>query len=110
MLGKHSGLDGGEHILPGSRGTGLLLRLPRLAPHRVVPGRGLRRPLLPDNGRPSVPPSLLATALLLQTYDGVSDEEAKARADFDLRWKVALGVGWRSGPSPRARCSCSGPS
>ena len=46
-----------------------------------------------DNGRTSVPPSLLATALLLQTYDRVSDEEAKARADFDLRWKVALGVG-----------------
>lgn len=45
------------------------------------------------NGRPSVPPSLLATALLLQGYDGVSDEEAKARADFDLRWKVALGIG-----------------
>ena len=46
----------------------------------------------PDNGRPSVPPSLLAAALLLQTHDGVSDEEAKARADFDLRWKVALGI------------------
>lgn len=45
-----------------------------------------------DNGCPSVPPSLLATALLLQTYDRVSDEEAKARADFDLRWKVALGI------------------
>jgi hypothetical protein len=45
-----------------------------------------------DNGRPSVPPSLLAVALVLQTYDGVSDEEAKQRADFDPRWKVALGV------------------
>lgn len=45
-----------------------------------------------DNGCPSVPPSLLANALLLQTYDRVSDEEAKARADFDLRWKVALGI------------------
>ena len=44
-----------------------------------------------DNGRTSVPPSLLATALLLQTYDKVSDAEAKARADFDIRWKVALG-------------------
>ena len=41
----------------------------------------------PDNGRDSVPPSLLATALLLQTYDRVSDAEAKARADFDIRWK-----------------------
>ena len=45
-----------------------------------------------DNGRGSVPPSLLATALLLQSHDKVSDAEAKARADFDLRWKVALGI------------------
>ena len=52
----------------------------------------------PDNGRPSVPPSLLAAALLLQTYDGVSDEEAKARADFDLRWKVALGIDLEARP------------
>ena len=43
-----------------------------------------------DNGRDSVPPSLLATALLLQSHDKVSD--AKARADFDIRWKVALGI------------------
>ena len=43
-------------------------------------------------GRPSVPPSLLATALVLQTYAGVSDEEATARAAYDLRWKVALGI------------------
>ena len=45
-----------------------------------------------DNGRVSVAPSLLATALLLQTHDKVSDAEAKARADFDIRWKVALGI------------------
>jgi hypothetical protein len=46
----------------------------------------------PNNGRPSVPPSLLATALVLQAYDGVSDEEATRRAAFDLQWKVALGI------------------
>lgn len=51
-----------------------------------------------DNGCPSVPPSLLATVLLLQTYDRVSDEEAKGRADFDLRWKVALGIELDSRP------------
>lgn len=51
-----------------------------------------------DNGRAGVPPSLLATALLLQTYERVSDEEAKARADFDLRWKVALGIGIEDRP------------
>jgi hypothetical protein len=43
-------------------------------------------------GRPSRPPSMLATALLLQTYDRVSDQEATERAAFDLRWKVALGI------------------
>src|SRR3954453_21043182 len=43
-------------------------------------------------GRPSVPPRLLATALVLQTYDGVADEEATRRAAYDLQWKVALGV------------------
>ena len=41
-----------------------------------------------DNGRDSVPPSLLATALLLQSHDKVSDAEA----NFDIRWKVALGI------------------
>ena len=46
----------------------------------------------PDNGRNSIPPSLLATALLLQAHDRVSDEEAKRRADLDLSWKVALGI------------------
>jgi transposase len=45
-----------------------------------------------DNGRNSVPPSLLAAALLLQAHDRVSDAEAKRRADYDLCWKVALGI------------------
>ena len=46
-----------------------------------------------NNGRESVPPSLLATALLLQSHDRVSDQEAVDRAKFDQRWQVALGVG-----------------
>lgn len=44
------------------------------------------------NGRPSVPPSLLCMALLLQTHDQVSDVEATRRATMDLGWKVALGI------------------
>ena len=51
-----------------------------------------RRDVLPGQCRSSVAPSLLATALLLQAHDKVSDAEAKARADFDIRWKVALGI------------------
>ena len=57
----------------------------------------------PDNGRDSVPPSLLATALLLQFHDKVSDAEAKARADFDLRWKVALGIEVEDRPFAKSR-------
>jgi hypothetical protein len=45
-----------------------------------------------DNGRPSLPPSLLCGVLLLQFYDHVGDEEAVERVRFDLRWKVALAL------------------
>ena len=46
-----------------------------------------------DNGRPSIPPSLMSGVLLLQFYDDTSDAEAIARLNFDLRWKVALTLG-----------------
>lgn len=49
-------------------------------------------------GRPSIPPSLLATALVLQLHDRVSDEEAHQRACFDARWKVALGLEMEAKP------------
>lgn len=49
-------------------------------------------------GRPSVPPSLLCVALLLQTYERCSDAEARDRAAYDQRWKVALGAGDREKP------------
>lgn len=44
-------------------------------------------------GRPSVPPSTLCVALVLQTYADCSDQEASERAAYDQRWKVALGAG-----------------
>jgi hypothetical protein len=39
-----------------------------------------------DNGRPSLPPSLMSGISLLQFYDDVSDAEAIARLSFDLRF------------------------
>lgn len=45
-----------------------------------------------DNGRPSLPPSMMAGVLLLQFYDDVSDGEAAERVLYDLRWKVALNL------------------
>lgn len=46
----------------------------------------------PDNGRRSIPPSLLCGVMLLQFHDGAGDEEAVERCQYDLRWKVALGL------------------
>ena len=45
-----------------------------------------------DNGRPSLPPSLMSGVILLQFYDDVSDAEAVERTLFDMRWKVALNL------------------
>lgn len=44
----------------------------------------------PGRGRHSVPPSLLAKVLLLQSLEGTSDRETLDRVRCDLRWKVAL--------------------
>jgi hypothetical protein len=98
MLGKHSGLDGGDHAYLDHVGRDSFYGF--LASHReeLFRDEDFADLYCSDNGRPSVPPSLLATALLLQVYEGVSDEEAKARADFDLRWKVALGTGLEERP------------
>jgi transposase len=43
-------------------------------------------------GRPSIPPSLLAKILLLEYRCGLSDEAAMEALQWDLRWKVALGL------------------
>lgn len=45
-----------------------------------------------DNGRPSLPPALMALVQLLQFHDNTSDDETAERVRFDLRWKYALGV------------------
>lgn len=55
-----------------------------------------------DNGRPCTAPSLMAKALLLQMHDRCSDEEAAKRAQFDIRWKVALCVELEQKPFGRS--------
>jgi transposase len=95
MLGKRSaqlGMFDADHLYLGYVGEGTFYGF--LARHRGVLFRDedFAEFYSPDQGRPSVPPSMLANALLLQAHDRVSDEEAKARADYDVRWKVALGV------------------
>ena len=45
-----------------------------------------------DEGRLPVPPALLATALLLQAYEGVSDAVAVDLTVVDKRWQMVLDV------------------
>jgi DDE family transposase/transposase-like protein DUF772 len=43
-------------------------------------------------GRPTVLARVVATVMLLQAYEGLSDREACDRLAFDLRWKAAAGL------------------
>lgn len=56
-----------------------------------------------DNGRPSVPPTMLAIARLLQHYDGISDAEVIERCRYDMRYKVALDLDAYSIEAPFAK-------
>ena len=53
--------------------------------------------LFTDRGRRSVPPSVVATVMVLQRLDGLSDREAVDRYAFDVRWRYAAGVGGYGG-------------
>ena len=92
----------------GKRSTQHSLFEPLMLPHRVPEnsfyGRmgkvsdvlfrdeDLEEMYCPDNGRASLPPSLMSGTTLLQFYDNVSDDEAVQRLQHDLRWKVALSL------------------
>jgi hypothetical protein len=49
--------------------------------------------LFSERGRRSVPPSVVATVMVLQRLEGLSDREAVERYAFDARWRYAAGVG-----------------
>jgi hypothetical protein len=43
-------------------------------------------------GRPTIPARVLATVMILQSHEGLSDQEACDRLECDLRWQAACGV------------------
>lgn len=43
-------------------------------------------------GRPTIAARLVATVMILQAFEGLSDREAVDRLAFDLRWQAAAGV------------------
>lgn len=53
--------------------------------------------LFSERGRRSVPPSVVATVMVLQRLEGLSDREAVDRYSFDARWRYAAGVGGYGG-------------
>jgi hypothetical protein len=66
-----------------------------LAEHReaLFPA-GLFADMYPSpNGRPSLPPQVLAATVVLQALHGLSDFETVQALRCDLRWKAACGLG-----------------
>ncbi|MDP1794705.1 MAG: transposase, partial [Acidimicrobiales bacterium] len=43
-------------------------------------------------GRPTIPARVLATVMVLQAHEGLSDQEAVDHLECDLRWQAAAGV------------------
>lgn len=66
-----------------------------LAEHReVLFPAGMFADMYPSsNGRPSLPPQVLAATVVLQSLHGLSDFEVVQELRCDLRWKAACGLG-----------------
>ena len=60
---------------------------------RVFPDEMFADLFSSSRGRPSVPGSVVATVMVLQSLEGLSDREAIEKLRFDLRWKAAAGLG-----------------
>jgi hypothetical protein len=92
MLGRRSpqlsffDAQGLPHCVPADSFYGRMAAISDV----LFPDEDLAMMYCADNGRPSLPPSLMNGVLLLQFYDNVSDDEAVERTKFDMRWKVAL--------------------
>ena len=81
-----------ERSLPANSIYGFLAReRDRLFPDELFDD------LFEATGRRSVPPSVVATVMVLQRLDGLSDREAVDRYAFDVRWRYAGGVGGYGG-------------
>src|SRR6266536_2225218 len=81
-------------------------RLPEGSVYHLLAVEGQR--LFPDDyfadlfmasakGRPTVPARVVATTMLLQAHEGLSDREAVEHLAFDLRWKAAAGLAVEGG-------------
>src|ERR1017187_5083884 len=75
-----------EHLAEGA-----IFRLLAVEGHRLFPDEALGD-LFKAIGRRSVAPRIVATVMVLQRLEGLSDREATERFIFHVRWKYAAGV------------------
>jgi hypothetical protein len=75
-----------EHLAEGS-----IFRLLAVEGHRLFADEAFAD-LFKSTGRRSVAPRIVATVMVLQRLEGLSDREATERFTFDVRWKYAAGV------------------
>ena len=76
------------HLVPGDTVHGFL------AEHRsrLFPDEMFADLFASRRGRPSVPADVIATVLVLQALEGLSDRDALRALVTDIRWKVAAGL------------------
>src|SRR3954471_4249840 len=60
--------------------------------HRLFPDELFTDLFRSGRGRPSVPADEIATVMVLQSLEGLSDRDALQALRTDLRWKVAAGL------------------
>ena len=76
------------HLLPAGSVFGFLAEHRR----RLFPDVMFEDLFRSGRGRPSVPPDVMASVIVLQTLYGLSDRDAADAVTFDLRWKAACGI------------------
>jgi hypothetical protein len=89
-------LDDVTRFCDESLPEGSIYRLLHVERDRLFPDE-MFADLFHDKGRRSVPPSVVATVMVLQRLDGLSDRDAVERFAFDARWRYAAGVGGYDG-------------
>jgi len=82
-----------REVLGDRLAAGSIYRLLADEGHRIFPDDYFAD-LYKDSqrGRPTVPARVMATVMVLQAFEGLSDREACDRLEVDLRWQAAAGV------------------
>lgn len=91
--GKQGRFDDAAVVLGDRLAPGSLYRLLADEGHRLFGDEYFADLYAPTHrGRPTIPARVVATVMLLQSHEGLSDREALDRLEFDLRWSAAAGL------------------